>query len=207
MEFDAGMTGTGQAPSPQTAGGHGKVSTVFLNHHVRREFGRSKQRVGRLVDRELLRDAQRIGGVIVLPARRFLAQRNRVGSVSVNFVRREVDKSRIWAGLAGGFEEVESADSIRVEVVEWDRCRLVMGGLGCRVDNAVRAHHTEEVKNTDPIADIQFVMNKARNFLKEPDLIPARVSLQSEKHRALVIVHSMNPKTPLSKVKAGLRSD
>lgn len=68
MEFDARMTGTGQAPSAQTARGHGKIAAVFLNHHVGRELGRSKQRVGRLVDWEFLRDAQGIGGVICTPS-------------------------------------------------------------------------------------------------------------------------------------------
>lgn len=58
-------------------------------------------------------------------------------SGAVNLVRAHVDERRFGAGLAGGFEGIEGADGVGVEIVEGDRGGAVVRRLGGSVDGDV----------------------------------------------------------------------
>ena len=90
-----------------------------------------------LVDGEVFGDAIGVGGIGVVPAGFEFGEGDGVGPVAIDLVGGHVDEGRLRAGLAGGFEQVEGADGVGVEVVEGDGGGAVVGGLGGGVDDGV----------------------------------------------------------------------
>ena len=94
--------------------------------------------------------------------------------------------------MAGGFEKVKRPDGIRIKIVERNRGGAIVRRLGSGVDNYGWLHRFNEGEDASSVPDIEFVVNKAFQLGGEPALIPARVALWAEKHRALVVIHAMN---------------
>ncbi len=69
-----------------------------------------------------------------------------------------MDERRFRAGLAGGFEQVERADGIGVEIVERDRRGAVVRGLGGGVDDDVGRSFLEQREHAGAVADVEFVV-------------------------------------------------
>ena len=101
-------------------------------------------------------------------------------------------KGRFGTGLAGGFDKVKRSDGIRIKIIERNRRGAIVRGLGSRVDDYGWLHRFNEGEDASSVSDIQFVVNKTFQFGGEPALIPARVALWAEKHRALVVINPMN---------------
>jgi hypothetical protein len=99
-----------------------------------------------------------------------------------------VDERRLGTGLAGGFEEVQRADGIGVEVVKRNRRRAVMRGLCGGVDDDVGLNFCNEVENALPVTDVEFVVGEAGDEIGEAFLVPARVTLWSKKCDCLKIL-------------------
>jgi hypothetical protein len=78
-----------------------------------------------------------------------------------------VDERRLGAGLAGGFEEVQRADGVGVEVIKRNRRRAVMRGLRGGVDDDVGFNFCNEVENALPVANVQFVVGEAWDEVSE----------------------------------------
>ena len=192
VEFHAGVVRTGEAATAQAAGGHVEIASVFLHHDIRRDFGCAEEGVLRLVDREGFGDAVFVGGIVVIPARVEFAERDGIWPIAVNFVRGHVDERRLWAGLAGGFEEVQRADGVGVEVIKGNRRRAVVRGLRGGVDDDVGFYLCNEVENTLPVANVEFVVGEAGDEISEAFLVPTRVALGSKKCRALIVIHSVD---------------
>src|SRR5262245_23339240 len=64
VQLDSAVIRAGQTAPAQAAGLHAEISPVFLDHDVRRHFGRAEQRVLGLIDTECLGNA-----VMKLPRR------------------------------------------------------------------------------------------------------------------------------------------
>ena len=137
VQFDAGMVRAGQAAAAQAAGRHAEVAAVFLHHDVGRHLGGAEQGVLGLVDGERFRDAVGVGRVGVIPAGLQLLQRDGVGQVAIDLVGGHVNEGRLGAELPRSLQQVQRADGVGVEIVEGDRRRPVVGGLGGGVDDAV----------------------------------------------------------------------
>lgn len=192
VEFHAGVVRASEAAPTQTAGGHVEIASVFLHHDIRRDFGSAEEGVFRLVDREGFGDAVLVGGIVVIPARVEFAERDGIGPITVNFVRGHVDEWRLGAGLPCGFEEVQRADGVGVEIIKRNRSRAVVRGLGGSVDDNVGFDFGNEVENALPVANIEFVVGEAGDQISEAFLVPTRVALGPKKCRALVVVHPVD---------------
>ena len=192
VELDAGVVRAGEAAAAQTAGGHVEIASVFLHHDIRRDFGGAEEGVFRLVDRKGFGDAVLVGGIVVIPTRVEFAQSDGIWAIAVNFVRGHVDERRLGAGLPCGFEEVQRADGIGVEVVKWNRGCAVVRGLRGGVDDDVGFDFGNEVENALSVANVEFVVGEAGDEISEAFLIPARVALRSKKCRTLVVVHPVD---------------
>ncbi len=126
VEFYAGVVRAGEAAAAQTAGGHVEIASVLLHHHISRDLRGAEEGVFRLVDRERLRDAVFVGGIVVLPARVEFAEGDGIWPIAVNLVRGHVDEGRLGTCLPRGFEEVQRADGVGVEVVKRNRSGAVV---------------------------------------------------------------------------------
>ena len=60
--------------------------------------------------------------------------------------------------MAGGFEEIEGADRIRIEVIEGNGSRTIMRWLGGSVNDRIRFNFSKKGQNPRTITDIEFVM-------------------------------------------------
>src|SRR5215471_8122093 len=76
MQLDAAMIRPGQATSPQAAGFHPKVATVFLDHDIGRHFRGAENTVLGLVNGEIFGDAIIKPRIFVVPTRILLEQRD-----------------------------------------------------------------------------------------------------------------------------------
>ena len=192
MELDSGVVRPGEAASAQTAGGHIEVASVFLDDDVGGDLGGSEEGVLALIDGEVLGDAVRIGGICIIPAGIEFLERDGIGAVTVDLIRRHVDEGGLGAGSAGGLEHVEGADGIGIEVVEGDRRSAVVAGLSGSVDDGVGLYLSNQIEDALAVADIEFVMDKALQVFLEALLVPAGVALRAEEDGALIVINSMD---------------
>ena len=207
MQFDAGVVGPGQAAAAETDGGHVEVAAVLLHHDVGGDFGRAEEGVLGLVDGECLGDAVGNSRIVVVPAGVELAQADLVGGVAVHLVGGHVDEGRFRAELARGFEEVEGADGVGVEVVEGNFGGEVVRGLGRGVDDAVGAEGSNEVEHGGAIADVDGVVDVVFEGLFEAFLVPGSIAIGTEELAALIVVEAVNGETALVKSLTDFRTD
>ena len=119
-----------------------------------------------------------------------------------------MDERRLRAGLARGFEKVQRAAGVGVEIIKRNGCGAIMARLRGGVDNRGGLHLPDQREHPGAVADVEFVVNEARKVLLQPALIPARVALRAEKDGALVVVEAMNLIAELArKMGADLRAD
>jgi len=192
VELHAGVVRAGEAAAAQTAGGHVEIASVFLHHHISRDLRCAEEGVFRLVDRERFRDAVFVGGIVVIPTCVEFAEGDGIWPIAVNFVRGHVDEWRLGAGLPSGFEEVQRADGVGVEVVKRNRSRAVVRRLGGGVDDDVGLDFGHEIKDALTVTDVEFVVGEAGDDVGEAFLVPACVALRTKKCRALVVVHPVD---------------
>lgn len=138
MQLDARVIRAGEAAATEAAGGHAEVAPVFLDHHVARYLGGAEEAVLGLVDGEILRDAVRIGRIVVVPAGFQLLQGDGVGSVAIDLVGGKMGEGALRASLAGSLQQVQGSHRVHVEVIERDVRRAVVRRLGGGVNDGVR---------------------------------------------------------------------
>ena len=193
VKFDTAVVGAGKAAAAQAAGRQAEVAAVFLDHHVGGHLGGAEQRVLGLVDGEFLGDAVRVGRIGIIPAGFQLGEGDGVGAVAIDLVCGHVDERRLRAGLAGGFQQIEGADRIGVEVVEWNGCGAVVGRLGGGVDDGVGLDLLQQLEHALAIADVEFVVVEGfAKGLGEPALVPTGVALRAEEYGALVVIDAVD---------------
>ncbi len=194
-------------PPRSAQGRQVEVTAVFLDHHVGRDLRGAEQRVLGLVDRERLWNALLVGRVGVIPARVELGQLDRVWGVAINLVCAHVHEGRLRARLPRGFEEVERADGVGVEIVERDRRGAVVRGLGRGVDDDRRLDGLDQRQDAGAVADVELVVDEARQLLREALLVPAGVTLRPEEDRPLVVVHAVDGVAQGGEINADFRAD
>ena len=145
-----------------------------------------------MVDGECFGDAVGVGGIGVVPACGELGERDAVGGVAVNFIRAHVHERRFGGGLAGGFEEIEGADGVGVEVVERNGGGAVVGRLRGGVDDDGGADGFDEGEDALAVADVELVVDEAGELGGEAGLVPAGVAGRAEEDGALVVVHAVD---------------
>jgi hypothetical protein len=59
VQFHAGMIGSGKTTAAQATCRHAEVTSIFLNHQIRRCLGCAKQRMFRVIDGKGLRNSTR----------------------------------------------------------------------------------------------------------------------------------------------------
>ena len=208
VELDAGVVRAGEAAAAKRAGGQAEIAAVFLHHHVGGDLAGAEERVFRLVNGEGLGDAVRVGRVGIVPARGELRERDTVGRVAIDLVRAHMHEGRLRARLARGFEQVERADGVGVEVVKGDGGGAVVRGLRGSVDDDGRLHLADKGEDAGAVADVDLVVNEAGHLSSEARLVPARVALRAEEDGALVVVHPVDGVTELAgKIDADLGAD
>src|SRR5688572_6366798 len=161
MQRDARVVRAGQAPAAKAARRHSEVPPVLLDHDVRGDLGRAKQRMRALIDREGFRYAVLESGIRVIPPRRLLLQEDGVRCVAVHLVRGHVHKRRFRTKPPRRLEQVQRASRVRIEVVEWDSGSAIMRGLRGGVDDRGRAEIVNELEDAVPVANIQLVMTES----------------------------------------------
>jgi hypothetical protein len=176
VQLYARMAGTSEAAAAQGAGGHVEVAAVLLHADVSGHFGSAEERVLALVDAEALGDALGVLRVGVVPAGFQLDQRDLVGGVTIDFVGGQVYERDVGAVLPGGFQQVEGAYGIGVEVVERDGGRPVVAGLGGRVDDGVGGDVAHQAQHARPVADVELVVLEVAQFMLQTLLVPAGIA-------------------------------
>lgn len=207
MEFDAGVIGAGEAAAAQGTGGEVKIASVFLHHDIGGDFGSPEQRMFGLVDGKGLGDAMLVGGIGIIPACFELGERDVIGGVTIDLVGAHVDEGRFGAGLAGGFEQIERADGVGVEIVEGNGRSTVMGRLGCSVDDDGWLDLLDQGQHALPVANIDFMVHKAGQVTLEALLVPAGISLGAEKDGTLIVIHTMDGVAQLREMTANFGAD
>ena len=145
-----------------------------------------------LIDREVFGDAVRVGGVGIVPACLEFLESDGIGAVTVDLIRRHVDKGGLGAGSAGGLKHVEGADGVGVEVVEGDRRSAVVAGLSGSMDDGIGLYLSNQIEDALTVADVEFVMDKALQVFLEALLIPTGVALRAKEDGALIVIDSMD---------------
>ena len=207
VQLDAGVVRSGEAAAAQAAGGHVEVASVFLHDDVGRGLGCAEERVFRLVDGEILGDAVGVGGIVIIPTGFEFLEFDVIRTVAVNLVGRHVDEGRPGAGATDGFEQVQGADGIGVEVIERDGGGAVVAGLRGGVDDGVGLELGDEIEDALAVADVEFVVVEVFDQLGQALLVPAGVTLRSEENGALVVVEAVDFPTEVGEVETNLRAD
>ena len=192
VQFHARMARAGQASAAEAAGRHAEVAAILLHHDVAGHLRCPEQRMFAGIDPKCFADAIPVGGIGVVPAGREFHHRQFVGGVAVNLVGAHVHKRRFLARPTHCLEEIQRADGIRVEVVKRNRRGTIMRWLGCRVDNGVRTNRVNKSQHAIPIADVEFMVDKAWQCLDQSLLVPPRVAGGAKEDRPLVVVDAMD---------------
>jgi hypothetical protein len=98
------------------------------------------------------------------------------------------------AALVRGLKQVERAHRVGVEIVERDRRRTVVAGLGRRVHDRIGLELSHHRQHPLAVADVQLdVLEALPQLLLQPLLVPARIPLRPEEHGPLVFVQPLHP--------------
>jgi hypothetical protein len=106
-----------------------------------------------------------------------------------------------------GFEQVECANGVHVEIIEWNFCGQIVGRLRSGVDDDGGLEGFDELEHSGPIADIQFVVREVRERLLKPPFVPAGVALRAKEDFALVVVHAMHGEIAFMEISADFRAN
>ena len=109
--------------------------------------------------------------------------------------------------LAHGFEQVESADSVGIEIVEGHRCGKIVARLSGCMHDGVRLELLQKIEHSLAVADIEFVVNEPLDGPLEAMLVPTVVALGAKEDCTLIVIDSMNLPTLGGKIKADFGAD
>ena len=157
--------------------------------------------------REGLGDAVRELRVGVVPAGLQLGKSQSIRRVAVDLVGGHVDERALGTRLPRGFQQVERADGVGIEVIERDGGGAIVGRLGRGVHDDRRPKPSNQLENAVPIPHVELMVLKVRKLSLKAVLIPPRVTFRSEKHRPLIVVDAVNMIAGMSKVRANFAAD
>ena len=157
MELGARMVRAGEAAAAEAHGRHPEVAPVLLHHHVGGDLGGAEDRVHASRRYASTRRSPfayvRVG---VVPAGLELDQRDLVGRVAVDLVRRHEGERALRAVLPGRLEQVQGPERVHLEVVERAGCGEVVRGLRRAVDDEIHPVLGEEPFDRRAVADVEI---------------------------------------------------
>src|SRR5215472_1576135 len=103
-----------------------------------------------------------------------------------------MDERRLRARIPRGLEKIQRTDRVDIEIVERPRSREVVARLRGRMNNCIRGNRTNRIRDSFPVAHIEFMVAKVRQLPFKTFPIPNGISLRSKKLAAHVVVHPMD---------------
>src|SRR5439155_24936391 len=101
VQLRPGMRRSSQTTAPETSGRHSEISTIFLNQDIGGDLRSTEKRMFGRVNAHRFRDPLLIFMTgLDFPAGLEFAQRQVIGSVAIDFVRRGENKRRFRAIFA-----------------------------------------------------------------------------------------------------------
>jgi hypothetical protein len=82
-----------------------------------------------------------------------------------------------------------------------------MGRLRSSVHDQVRPDLADKRENSRPVPHVKLVMDKPRDQPRQAGLVPAGITLRSEKHRALIVIQTVDREALFVEKEADFRSD
>ena len=140
------------------------------------------------VDAAGLINTIKVFGAGIVPTRREFGEGNFVGGVSIDFVGAEKDEDGFRGVLARGFEQVDGAECVDLEIQNGNVARLVVRRLRGTVDDEVEAMRTEQLLDGRAIADVQADVNEVAGFAFESFEVPKGIAGGPEEFAAHVVV-------------------
>src|SRR6185437_11779857 len=127
---------------------------------------------------------------IDLPAGIQLDERQKIGCVSIDFVRRHVNEHCFWAVAARGLEQSGSSICVDGEVGDGIGGCPIVRGLRCRMNNEIDfvAGAAKDSRYLFGVAYVHLAMDIVAIFVFEALAYPARRSFGAEEVAAHVIV-------------------
>src|SRR5262245_50104178 len=186
------MVGASQATPTQAASLHPEVSTVLLNHHIRRDLRGSEQRMLRTINSHGFLDAAEIRRQRIIPTSSLFNERELIRCISIHLICRHVHEWRIRYVQTGSLQQVHGAYSVGVKILEWHLCCQIVGRLSSSMNNGIGAKLDKEHGNAFAIANIELMMYKGRKLCLKTPLIPARVTTGTKELRAPVVVDTVD---------------
>jgi hypothetical protein len=108
---------------------------------------------------------------------------------------------------ARGLEEVQRADGVHLEVVEWPLRGEVVRGLGGGVDDQGGPCLRDEPRDPGAVADVEVVVLEATRLAPEPLEVPGRVPVRAEEVAPHVVVDAVHAPAALVEEGHHLRPD
>jgi len=116
----------------------------------------------------------------------------------------------LLAAAAGNLAEAPTLcrdeDASLPERSDPGRCPVVAGLCG-RMHDRIGSDFCDEVQNTLPVPNIEFVVGITLDLAGQTCLVPARVSLRTKKYSALVVVNAVNRATLPGEKKSYFRTN
>ena len=100
---------------------------------------------------------------------------------------------------ARGFQQIERADRIDVEIVERTRRGEVVARLGGAMDDGLRPSLLDQSLHGSPVPNVEFVMGEVPVAAHEARLVPARVAGRAEKACPHIVVDAVDAPAGLGK--------
>ena len=116
-------------------------------------------------------------------------------------------EGRRRASAADGFEEVQRADRIGIEIVEGNGGGAVVAGLRGGVDDGVGLEIGDEIEGALAVTDVELVVVEVLDELGEALLIPTCVALRTEENSALVVIEAVDFPAEVGEMKTNFRAD
>ena len=144
----------------------------------------------RAIDAAIFRDAVKIFGAGVFPASGKFSERNFVGSVAVNFVGAEKNENGIGRMLAGGFEEINGAESVDFKIENGNVAGFIVRGLRGAVNDEIEATRAKKFVESNAVANVHGEVREIFGGRFEALEIPEGVAGGAEKFAAHVVVNA-----------------
>ena len=126
-------------------------------------------------------------------------QRQFVGDVAVDLVGAHQDEHGLGGVPARGFQQVERARGVDVEVIERAVLGQVVRGLSGAVDDQVGSGVGDDAVHRCAVADVERVVFEARAGLLEPSKVPVGIATGAEEVGPHIVIDSEDVCLPRSK--------
>jgi len=98
-----------------------------------------------------------------------------------------MNKRRFRTGGSYRLKQIQSADRIDVEIIKRPAGSQIMARLCSRMNDSVRNDLTNSLRNSCPVADIEFAVAKTRKFTLKTLSIPSRIPGGPKKSRRMLL--------------------